>query len=182
MSLTNTPFDILIKKFHVTKPTRTGYNKIYEIRCSRCYFFELADQRTSTNPLNFIIHTNDYHINTTPVRHYSASKKLNAKFAISKMLMHFFLAQRVIPSKIRQKFFNFIRDKLLDRINIIKSRASSDIKRNQTTKTFFPFSYKKYRFYFGIYIPCSHLCVSSQFIKTTSRCDVPSPFVMSQGR
>src|SRR5436853_4562853 len=69
------------------------------------------------------------------------------------MLTHFFMRQRVIPRCIQNKYFNLIRNKLLERISFIKSRDSSDKDSNRTTKTFFNFTYKKYRFHFGIFTP-----------------------------
>lgn len=101
---------------------------------------------------------------------------MHAKFEISKLLAHIFLAQR------GKKIFYFIRDKLLARMEMIRSRALSKDKRNSITKTFFYFSYKRYRFYFGIYIPCSQFCASDQFIPRVHYCDIPSPFIMSNNR
>ncbi|PKK65309.1 hypothetical protein RhiirC2_755280, partial [Rhizophagus irregularis] len=37
-----------------------------------------------------MIHTNDYHINTSPIRYKSTSRLPNIKFQISKMFTHFF--------------------------------------------------------------------------------------------
>lgn len=44
-------FLVSMKKFHVTKPNRSGYNKIYEIRRSRSFFFELDGDPTNTDEL-----------------------------------------------------------------------------------------------------------------------------------
>ncbi|PKY62058.1 hypothetical protein RhiirA4_432255, partial [Rhizophagus irregularis] len=49
------------------------------------------------------------------------------------------------------------------------------------TKTFFNFSYKKYRFYFGIYIPCSFKDKTDNPY-TPLLCTIPSPFIMSHDR
>lgn len=67
-------------------------------------------------------------------------------------------------------------------MEMIRSRALSKDKRNSITKTFFHFSYKRYRFYFGIYIPCSQFCSSDQFIPRVHYCDIPFPFIMSNNR
>ncbi|GET54073.1 hypothetical protein GLOIN_2v1784798 [Rhizophagus irregularis DAOM 181602=DAOM 197198] len=65
---------------------------------------------------------------------------------------------------------------------MISSRANNSRERNTTTRTFFNFTYKKYRFHFGIYIPCSQQHPHSTFYDSREHCQVPSPFVMSQCR
>jgi hypothetical protein len=175
------PFFVSFKKFHVTTPKRSGFNKIYEIRRSRSYFFELADRTQNTNDIHLKIYTNDYHMNTKPISYNNTSSFPSHKYQISCMLTHFFSSQRVIPRRIQDKYFNFLRNKLLDRIKIITSRASSSTNRNYSTKTFFNFTYKKRRFYFGIYKPCPHVNDSEHFPKDT-QCGIPTPFVMSQHR
>ncbi|PKY61312.1 hypothetical protein RhiirA4_486118 [Rhizophagus irregularis] len=149
--INNTPFSVSFKKFHVTHKQRSGYNKIYEFRRSRSFFFELVDQIPDTNDIHLRIHTNDYHMSR----------------------------QRVIPRRIQHKYFNLIRKKLLERIDIIKSREQKMDQHNRSTKTFFNFSYKKYRFYFGIFIPCNHN-IKSNLIQST--CRIPSPIIMSNRR
>ncbi|PKY49303.1 hypothetical protein RhiirA4_243177 [Rhizophagus irregularis] len=101
----------------------------------------------------------------------STSKVPNAKYQI---LQHFFSASK--------KYFNLIRDKLLDRINITRSREQKIDERNYTTKTFFNFSYKRYRFYFGIFIPCNYHIKHDLSPDLTQTCLVPSPIVMSNFR
>ncbi|PKK67457.1 hypothetical protein RhiirC2_783479 [Rhizophagus irregularis] len=172
---------VSLKKFHVTTPKRTGYNKIYEIRRSRTFLFELADRDSNTNEIHLKIHTNDYHMKTKPISYNNTSLFPNDKYQISCMLTHFFASQKVIPRRIQDKYFNFLRNKLLDRIKIIKSRASGTKNRNYSTKTFFNFTYKKRRFYLGIYIPCPHLNDPTHFHKDT-QCGIPTPFIMSQHR
>ncbi|PKC00046.1 hypothetical protein RhiirA5_428774 [Rhizophagus irregularis] len=57
--------------------------------------------------------------------------------------------------------------------------------RNTSTKNFFNFSYKRYRFHFGIYIPCSHDHTTPGFSGYTppkTICNVPAPFMMSDFR
>jgi hypothetical protein len=122
------------------------------------------------------------------------------------MLTHFFDLQKVLPRRIQQKYFQMIKSKLLDRDKVLSSRAKGTTSSNRTTKSFFKFTYKKYRFYFGIYTPCNHsydpclpalnniwsfdtlqseeLTVSEvhQLFKRCKECSVPSPFVMSQDR
>jgi hypothetical protein len=149
-------FLVSMKKFHVTNKDRKGYNKIYEIKRSRCFFFELADHQSNTNDIHLTIHTNDYHISTSPLRYKSTSRIPNVNYQISKMLTHFFVLQKVLPRRIQQKYFQMIKRKLLERVNVIKSRADKNNSSNRSTKSFFNFSYKRYRFYLGIYTPCNH--------------------------
>ncbi|PKY63053.1 hypothetical protein RhiirA4_490814, partial [Rhizophagus irregularis] len=176
------PLKISFSKFHVTRPNRAGYNKIYEIRRSRSYFFELNDLPTNTNDIHLRIHTNDYHMKSTPIFYHNTSCTPNDKYRISCMLTHFFSSQRVLPRKVQQKFFPFIRDRLLARKDMISSRANSSRDRNTTTRTFFNFTYKRYRFYFGLYIPCCQDQKGSPFHTPSEKCQVPSPFVMSRCR
>jgi hypothetical protein len=56
--------------------------------------------------------------------------------------------------RIQHKYYGLIRSKLLERILIINTRVHNLSPRNTITKTFFNFTYKKYRFHFGIYVPC----------------------------
>ncbi|PKC55905.1 hypothetical protein RhiirA1_474831 [Rhizophagus irregularis] len=62
------------------------------------------------------------------------------------------------------------------------SRASKIDSRNTTTKNFFNFSYKRYRFHFGIYIPCSHNHSTPGLILPKGTCQVQTPFMMSDFR
>ncbi|PKY57746.1 hypothetical protein RhiirA4_479055 [Rhizophagus irregularis] len=175
-------FQISFKKFHVTKIHKAGLNKIYEFRRSRSFFFEIVDHHENTNQLHLRIHTNDYSMSSCPISYKSTSKIPNAKYQISKGLEHFFSAQKVIPRRIQQKYFNLIRTKLLDRINFIRSREQKNDDRNYSTKSFFNFSYKRYRFYFGIYIHCEFNIKCKFSNDLTEICPLPSPFVMSKSR
>ncbi|EXX55435.1 hypothetical protein RirG_225430 [Rhizophagus irregularis DAOM 197198w] len=140
-SCKNNSFLISFKKFHVTRIHKSGYNKIYEFRRSKSFFFEIVDHHLDTNQLHLKIHTNDDLMSTTPIKYHSTSALPNAKYQISKGLQHFFSSQRVIPRRIQHKYFNMIRQKLLDRITFIKSREYKIKNKNTTTKTFFNFSY-----------------------------------------
>ncbi|RGB30928.1 hypothetical protein C1646_278135 [Rhizophagus diaphanus] len=180
-SHTNKEFSFLIsfEKFHVTKSHRTGFNKIYKFRCSKSFFFEIVDQLPDTNEIHLKIYTNDYHMSSTPIRYCSTSRLPNCRFQISKCLTHFFSSQRVIPKRIQDKYFNMLRKKLLDRITFIKSRGQNKSQHNHMTKTFFNFSYKKYRFHFGIYKACSHPAHTLRGINISPLCTVPSPFIIT---
>ncbi|GET65559.1 hypothetical protein GLOIN_2v1781434 [Rhizophagus irregularis DAOM 181602=DAOM 197198] len=68
--------------------------------------------------------------------------------------------------------------KLLARKEIIGSRANTHKTRNIHTRTFFNFTYKKYHFYLGLYIPCCQSSTTSGIGSRPSRCMVPAPFVM----
>ncbi|RGB34215.1 hypothetical protein C1646_702472 [Rhizophagus diaphanus] len=149
----NFPFLVSFKKFHVTKICNSGYNKIYNFRRSKSFFFEIVDQNPNTNDIHLKIHTNDYLMSTIPFCYNSTSRLPNTKFQISKALQHFFFSQRVIPRRIQKKYFDMLRKKLLERITFIESRANKTDDRNHRTNTFFNFLYKKYRFHFGIYVP-----------------------------
>ena len=178
----NYPFSVSFKKFHVTKVKKSGYNKIYEFRRSKSFFFEVADQIPNTNEIHLRIHTNDYHMSTTPIQYNSTSRVPNHRFQISKSLQHFFSAQKVLPRRTQSKYFNLIRKKLLDRIDIIRSREQKVDEHNHSTKTFFNFSYKRYRFHFGIYLPCNFDTTHEFNDNVHTTCTIPCPIVMSTAR
>ncbi|GBC32698.2 hypothetical protein RIR_jg12093.t1 [Rhizophagus irregularis DAOM 181602=DAOM 197198] len=71
----------------------------------KSFFFEVVDQIPDTNEIHL-------KIMSSTTRYYSTSQVLNYKFQISKSLTHFFSAQRVIPRRIQQKYFNLIRKKI----------------------------------------------------------------------
>jgi hypothetical protein len=98
------------------------------------------------------LHTNDYLVSTSPIRYRSTSKNINYKYQISKMIPHFFSIQRVLPRRIQTKYFSLIKNNLIKRISIITQRRNSSNNRNKITRTFFKFTYKKYRFYL-VYTP-----------------------------
>lgn len=75
-----------------------------------------------------------------------------------------------------------IRQNLLDRFTIIESCGSKVAQRNIITKTFFNYSYKKYHFYFGINMPCSHTDRHSEILLKPQSCKCLAPFVMSDYR
>ncbi|RGB34912.1 hypothetical protein C1646_786036 [Rhizophagus diaphanus] len=177
----NFPFLVSFKKTHVIKTQYTGFNKIYNSGRSKSFFFEIVNRNPGTNDIHLKIHTNDYRMSTIPISFNSTSQVPNAKFQISKALQYFFSSQRVIPRRIQKKYFNMLRTKLLERITFIESRANKTDDRNHQMKTFFNFSYKRYRFYFGIYVPCEH-----QIAKLTSSpptlCQQPSAIILSNNR
>ncbi|PKK57515.1 hypothetical protein RhiirC2_871798 [Rhizophagus irregularis] len=121
-------------------------------------------------------------MSSTPINHYSTSQLLNFKFQILKQLTHFFSMQTVIPQRLQNKFFTLIRKKLLEHLDFIVSRAQKKDENNHMTKTFFNFSYKKYRYYFGIYLPCNHCHTVDPLSNTATACLIPTPFTMSLHR
>ena len=155
---TRREFSISAVKFQVPPGTRSGHNQIYESKRSKSYFFELVHPDECTNYIHLKIHTNDHHMDRSPFKYISTCHKPNHKYQINKMLTHFFTLQKVIPRSIQNKFFTFLSSKLLDRVKIVASRIFTLLghHRFRTTKTFFRFTYKKFRFNFGIYLPCSY--------------------------
>ncbi|GBB99064.1 hypothetical protein RclHR1_03400016 [Rhizophagus clarus] len=139
--------------------------------------------------LQLRLHTNDYRVDSSPKRYSSTSRYPNTKFCILIFLTHFFSLQRGIPRCIQNKYFQFLRDKLLDRISIIKKRQQLHDLNNRSSKTFFNFSYKRYRFYLGIFILCGSQLPNplgspsiTNIVWTVSDlfCSLPVPFVLSQ--
>ncbi|PKK68062.1 hypothetical protein RhiirC2_782770 [Rhizophagus irregularis] len=72
--------------------------------------------------------------------------------------------------------------KLLERVTFIQSCEDKSNNQNTSTKTFFNFSYKKYRFYFGIFIPYDHSIESKPLSLPPRLCDLPSPIAMFNNR
>ncbi|PKK58466.1 hypothetical protein RhiirC2_796252 [Rhizophagus irregularis] len=77
---------------------------------------------------------------------------------------------------------NSLPHKLLAQQMMILSRANSDKERNNSTKTFFNFMYKRYHFHFGIYTPCQYSFIYSGLASIPHICDTPAPFIMSKNR
>ncbi|RIA79545.1 hypothetical protein C1645_882620 [Glomus cerebriforme] len=172
------PFLIDTKIFHVTRHDLQGHNKFYENHRSKTFLFEIDRSTSRTNPKTLRLHTNDPRVNTSPKQLFSTSHSMNDKYQISKLLTHFFHLQRVIPKRTQHKYFNRIRTLLMSRITIIKNRATST-RSNRTTKTFVNFTYKKYRFHLGIFVPCNHPTVENRRFTT---CTIPSPIILSNNR
>ncbi|RIA80529.1 hypothetical protein C1645_866605 [Glomus cerebriforme] len=170
----NIPFTISTTRFHVIKSDQRGHNRMYDAKRSRSFLFELNRLSPDTNQFHLLIHTNDTLVSTAPKEYFSNSHSMNNKYQISKLLTHFFAIQKVIPKRIQHKYFAKIRNSLLSRISFIDKRNSLR-QRNRTTKTFFNFTYKKYRFHFRIYVLCN-------FETTQGFCPLPSPIIMSNHR
>ncbi|GES91863.1 hypothetical protein GLOIN_2v1828645 [Rhizophagus clarus] len=172
---------VAVKHFHVTNSDRRGYNSLYEWKRSKTFFFEIPDERPNlslvySDQQNVIptIHTNDFRCpEDTHVYFYFHYP--NKKFCISTLVTLFFSLQRVISRRIQNKYFALIRNKLHERLLIISKRSEATHQNNQVTRTFFNFSYKKYRFKFGIYVPC-HFNFNTP---NETLCTTPSPIVMS---
>ncbi|GBC08266.1 hypothetical protein RclHR1_00080043 [Rhizophagus clarus] len=136
------------------------------------------------NPTPFLhIITNDKKASLTESVYQSTSKYLNKKFKVSLLLSHFFKLQKVIPKRIQHKYFTFLRDSLYKRLSIIESRYNSTHTNNRSTRTFIRFTYKKYRFILGIYIPCCYpgtFLSSSPDLKDNTCCTLPTSIVYSR--
>ncbi|POG65686.1 hypothetical protein GLOIN_2v1781434 [Rhizophagus irregularis DAOM 181602=DAOM 197198] len=115
----------------------------------------LNDLPQNTNDIHLKIYTNDYHMKSTPIFYHNTSSTLNDKYRISY--------------------------RLLARKEMISSRANNLREHNTTTRTFFNFTYKKYHFHFGIY-PLFSTTITFTVLHPCNKCQVPSPFVMSQCR
>ncbi|RIA82040.1 hypothetical protein C1645_744078 [Glomus cerebriforme] len=168
------PFTISTERFHVINADLRGHNRMYDDRRSRSFLFELDRCSPDTNDYHLLIHTNDTLVSTLPKQYFSTSRIMNHKFQISKLLTHFFTIQRVIPNRVQHKYFDKIRNLLISRISHIENRKTKK-QRNRITNTFFNFSYKKYRFHFGIYVLCNHMT-------TQGICPLPSAIVLSNHR
>ena len=174
---------VQLRKFHVTLRNHRGNNQLYQGKCAKCFLFEQDFQSSNTNELSVRIHTNDYSFNSAPKSYPSTSHHPNTRFLISKQLEHFCTLQKVIPRQIQRKYFNLIRNKLLDRINLIQQHGTSNPKSNRHMNTFLIFHTNDgYRFHFGIYVLCRFITnFSSPDYDVTSKihCLTPCSFMMS---
>src|ERR1700722_14580824 len=143
-----------------------GVNRLYNTR-KTCHYYllDIEKWKFHTNDPKFYCYQEDAFMNKTV---FSTSRKPNTKFVVSKCLSDFFCRQKIIPSRIRNKYFNRIRQLMLQQYDAIKSRVSSRNPSNRKTKTYFRFNYKNSSFYLGIYNACG--------------CGLPSPYVMSNNR
>ncbi|RGB26307.1 hypothetical protein C1646_770585 [Rhizophagus diaphanus] len=109
-------------------------------------------------------------------------RRKNFPFLVSFKKIHVTKTQyTVIPYRIQKKYFNMLRKTLLERIMFIELRANKTDDRNHQMKTFFNFSYKRYRFHFGIYVPCEHQNVQNNSSPPTP-CQLPSAIILSNNR
>uniref|UniRef100_U9UNC6 Uncharacterized protein n=1 Tax=Rhizophagus irregularis (strain DAOM 181602 / DAOM 197198 / MUCL 43194) TaxID=747089 RepID=U9UNC6_RHIID len=120
-------FSTKYEKFYMTPHHRASFNKIYNFRRSKSFFFELVDQLPNTNQLQLKIYTNDYHMSSTPINHNFTSQLLNFKFQISKQLTHFFSTQKIT------KFLTSVIAKLLKIFTHPTSITDGLRRRNVTT-------------------------------------------------
>uniref|UniRef100_U9U2G8 Uncharacterized protein n=1 Tax=Rhizophagus irregularis (strain DAOM 181602 / DAOM 197198 / MUCL 43194) TaxID=747089 RepID=U9U2G8_RHIID len=60
--LTSFSFLVFFEKFHMTAASKAGYNKIYEFRRSKSFFFEVVNQIPDANEIHLKIYTNDYYM------------------------------------------------------------------------------------------------------------------------
>src|ERR1700722_6951008 len=104
----------------------TGYNSIGESKRSKTYLFELIRSEEEGSPASpmeqLYLHTNDSSFRKQTTLMVSPSKSLNHKYRISRLLTYFFKEQRVIPNRIKNKYYIFLRNRLLDRFSFIKKR------------------------------------------------------------
>jgi hypothetical protein len=173
-------FPILVNTTKFVSPKQTldtrGTNKIYESKRGRSYFFEITKNSNDTaTDCTLKIYTND-RVDQSAFVYQSTSRYPNKKFCVSLLLTHFFKLQKVIPKRVQHKYFSMLRNKLLTRYEIINNRKSSKAENNRKSKTFFNFTYKRYRFRLGIYQPCSYQKIIGEDV---TPCVLPVPFVMS---
>jgi hypothetical protein len=172
-------FPVLVRTTKFVSPKQTldtrGTNKIYESKRGRSYFFEISKNSSDATDYALMIHTND-RVDTSTFVYKSTSRYPNKKFCVSLLLTHFFKLQKVIPRRVQHKYFSMLRNKILTRYEIINKRKLSTAQNNRTTKTFFNFTYKRYRFRLGIYQSCSF---NGESGGNDTSCTLPVPFVMS---
>ena len=108
---------------------------------------------------NWITHTNNSFVNeesSNIVKFTSDKRQPNLKFTTSQFLTSFFKNQKVIPNRIRNKYFNRLRDLLIVQRQAINNRSSKlEFKNDNETRVFIKFSYKYHTFYLGWWINCN---------------------------
>lgn len=180
------PIAAHVNQFFLHKPDTRGYNRMYKSSQSRYFLFNIDNIDTGKIFTDHPIHkvhtkleliTNDFWIPDCPTFFRSTCAFPNTKFKISTLLMYFFERQRVIPRRIQNKYFTFLRDKLVDHYNLIHNRLCDTSHNNRRTHTYFKFSYKKYHFYLGIFVSCNPK--SNRLILS---CENPSSIVFSNNR
>jgi len=123
-----------------------------EIIKIKTFLFELPKISNNTNQIDLRIHTTDKHLKVIPQTYNYMGSIPTTKFLFSKMLTQILLRQRNIPDNVRNKYFRYIRNKIINRLDDIESRLSANDNRNLSTKTYFTFRYNSVTFRFGIYI------------------------------
>ena len=89
-------------------------------------------------------------------RFISRSRVPNIKFCVSKFLTMFFKHQSFIPNRIKNRYYNRLRQLLINQYNAINYRLSlMGVKNDNKTKTFIKFSYRHTTVYLGFHRPCN---------------------------
>jgi len=170
-------FQISTHRFTISSNDQRGFNAMSASRRSKSFLLEIDNIYSVDHSPHLKLHTNCSQFDLSTHFYRQNSPILNTKYQISRLITHFFKLQKVLPNRVRNKYFNLIRKNLLNRLEFISHRRKiTNHKDHNQTKTFFRFTYKRYRFIFGIYIPCLYKESRDQ------KCLNPSPIILSNSR
>ncbi|CAB5377515.1 unnamed protein product [Rhizophagus irregularis] len=156
-----------------------GCGTLYSTNKGRYFLIELDDTRyVDLRKKNFFnVCTNDIQMPNDHHRIFNSnSKKLNLLYLIRTYLTFVFNLNKQFSPAIIDKYFNHLRQLLIDKILAVKNRTTSLSAKNRQTKTFIRFSSGLHVIYLGYYFACGHIG------NYNTSCQQPAAAVLSHNR
>ncbi|CAB5389096.1 unnamed protein product [Rhizophagus irregularis] len=173
-------FSLSTKKINPYKVRDTrGCGTLCNTKKGRYFLIELDDiQYVDLRKKNFFnVCTNDIQMPDDHHRIFNSNcKKLNLNYLIGTYLTFVFTLNKQFSPAIVDRYFNHLRQLLIDKILAVKNRTSSISDKNRQTKTFIRFCSGPHVIYLGYYFTCG-------FIGNDNRCcHQPAAVVLSHNR
>ncbi|CAB5348095.1 unnamed protein product [Rhizophagus irregularis] len=152
---------------------------LYNTKKGRYFLIELDDTRyvDLRKKIFFNVCTNDIQMPDDHHRIFNSnSKKLNLHYLIGTYLTFIFILNKQFSPAIVDRYFNRLRQLLIDKILAVKNRTTSLSDKNRQIKTFIRFSSGPHVIYLGYYFACG-------FIGNNNYCcQQPAAVVLSHNR
>ncbi|CAB5303830.1 unnamed protein product [Rhizophagus irregularis] len=156
-----------------------GCGTLYNTKKGRYFLIELDDTRyVDLRKKNFFnVCTNDIQMSDDHHRIFNSnSKKLNLHYLIGTYLTFVFTLNKQFSPAIIDRYFNHLRQLLIDKILAVKNRTTSLSDKNRQTKTFIRFSSGPHVIYLGYYFACGYIGNNNH------HCQQPAAVVLSHYR
>ncbi|CAB5309107.1 unnamed protein product [Rhizophagus irregularis] len=156
-----------------------GCGTLYNTKKGRYFLIELDDTRyVDLRKKNFFnVCTNDIQIPNDHHRIFNSNcKRLNLNYLIGTYLTFIFTLNKQFSPAIVDRYFNRLRQLLIDKILAVKNRTTSVSDKNRQTKTFIRFCSRPHVIYLGYYFACGFVGKNNQC------CQQPAAVVLSHNR
>ncbi|PKB94795.1 hypothetical protein RhiirA5_438024 [Rhizophagus irregularis] len=156
-----------------------GCGTLYNTKKGRYFLIELENSRyVDLRKKNFFnICTNDIQMPDDHHRIFNSNcKKLNLTYLIGTYLTFVFTLNKQFSPATVDRYFNRLRQLLIDKILAVKNRISSVSDKNRQTKTYIRFSSGPHVIYLGYYFACGSIGYNNQC------CQQPAAVVLSHNR